>query len=153
MQATSAGLLPYHVVDGVLHVWLAHMGGPFWAGKDEGSWTVVKGEFQPPEDASSAAHREWEEETGSAPPPGAVELGEFVQSSRKRVTVFVAEVTDPATIAFVASSMFAMEWPPRSGRTQEFPEIDRGQWFPLDEARMRILRGQLPVLDALQGRT
>ena len=145
----SAGLLLYRVRHGEPEVLLGHMGGPFWARKDERAWSIPKGEYGDDEDALAAARREFAEETGSAPPEGeAVALGEVRQSGGKRVVAWALEGDlDPAT---VRSNTFVMEWPPRSGRQQEFPEIDRAEWFGLGTARSKVVKGQVPLLDALE---
>ena len=145
----SAGLLLYRVRHGEPEVLLGHMGGPFWARKDERAWSIPKGEYGDDEDALAAARREFAEETGSAPPEGeAVALGEVRQSGGKRVVAWaLAGDLDPAT---VRSNTFVMEWPPRSGRQQEFPEIDRAEWFGLGTARSKVVKGQVPLLDALE---
>jgi predicted NUDIX family NTP pyrophosphohydrolase len=125
------------------------MGGPFWARKDERAWSIPKGEYADDEDPLAAARREFAEETGSALPDGeALALGEVRQSGGKRVVAWALEGDlDPAT---VRSNTFVMEWPPRSGRHQEFPEIDRAEWFGLDAARRKVVQGQVPLLDALE---
>ena len=145
----SAGLLLYRVRDGEPEVLLGHMGGPFWARKDERAWSIPKGEYGDDEDALAAARREFAEETGSAPPDGeALALGEVRQSGGKRVVAWaLAGDLDPAT---VRSNTFVMEWPPRSGRQQEFPEIDRAEWFGLGTARSKVVKGQVALLDALE---
>jgi predicted NUDIX family NTP pyrophosphohydrolase len=149
MPVLSAGILPWRRRDGGIEVWLAHMGGPFWARKDDGSWSVVKGEYGPDEEALVAARREFAEETGApAPEVEYLLLGEFRQPSRKVITVFAAETS--AVPETVVSNTFELEWPPRSGRRQEFPEIDDARWFFLAEARVKILAGQRPALDALE---
>jgi predicted NUDIX family NTP pyrophosphohydrolase len=131
-------------------VLLVHPGGPFWAKKDEGAWSIPKGEFQEGEDALEAAARELEEETGARPEGQFIALGSFRQSSAKTVEVWALEGDfDPAKLR---SNAFAMEWPPRSGRMQEFPEVDRAQWFTLVEARRKIVKGQVPILAALVAR-
>ena len=146
---TSAGLLLFrHTGDG-LGVLLGHMGGPFFARRDAGAWTVPKGEYEPEsESAWDAARREFEEELGLPPPDGeAVPLGEVRQTNGKVVTAFAIEADlDPAT---VVPGVFTMEWPPRSGRTQEFPELDRVEWFGLDRARAVIVKAQAAFLDRL----
>ena len=144
----SAGLLVYRVVDDRIEVLLAHPGGPFWAKKDAGAWSIPKGEFdEAAEDAETAARREFVEETGQLPPHALVSLGSVKQSGGKVVHAFAGEgdidVTD------IRSNAFEIEWPPRSGRTQSFPEIDRAAWFTPDSARERMLAGQRPLLDAL----
>jgi predicted NUDIX family NTP pyrophosphohydrolase len=147
----SAGLLPYRTRDGRLEVFIAHMGGPFWARRDEGGWSIVKGEYAPGEDALAAARREFQEETGSPAPPGEVlELGEVRQASGKRVTAWAIEADlDPAS---VRSNTFTIEWPRGSGRSQEFPEIDRAGWFDVSFARTKLIKGQVPLVDELERR-
>ncbi|MFJ5265317.1 NUDIX domain-containing protein [Streptomyces sp. NPDC088387] len=144
----SAGLLLFRHTDQGPEVLLGHMGGPFFAKKDAGAWTVPKGEYEPDETAWDAARREFREELGLAPPDGeAVPLGEVRQSGGKTVTVWAVEADlDPAT---VVPGTFTMEWPPRSGRTQEFPELDRAAWFALDRAREVIVKAQAAFLDRL----
>lgn len=146
MPRHSAGLLPYRVDDQGVHVFLAHMGGPFWARKDDAAWTIVKGEFDPGDErADAAARREWVEETGALVPDGEwIELGEVRQSGAKIVTAFA--VRAPAELTFVASNEVEIEWPPRSGRRVLVPEIDRATWFPIEQAAVKILKGQAPLL-------
>ncbi len=146
---TSAGLLPYRVRDGRLEVLIAHMGGPLWARRDEGAWSVIKGEHDEHEDALAAARREFEEETGAAAPGGPVlELGEVRQSGGKRVTAWAVEA-DLDTAA-LRSNTFELEWPPRSGRMQAFPEVDRFEWCELEPARRRLVKAQAELLDRLE---
>ncbi|CAL9373129.1 NUDIX domain-containing protein [Streptomyces sp. enrichment culture] len=144
----SAGLLVFRHTDGGLEVLLAHMGGPFFAQKDAGAWTIPKGEYEPDEPAWEAARREFREELGVAPPDGeAVPLGEVRQRGGKTVTAWAVEGDlDPAAIT---PGTFTMEWPPRSGRRQEFPEVDRVAWYPLDRAREVIVGAQAAFLDRL----
>ena len=146
---TSAGLLPYRVRDGRLEVFIAHMGGPFWARKDDGAWSLVKGEYDADEDPFAAACREFREETGNAPPQGpALALGEHRQASGKRVTAWALEGDiDPAS---VHSNTFTLEWPRGSGLEQEFPEIDRAAWFDAATARRKLVKGQVAFVDALE---
>jgi predicted NUDIX family NTP pyrophosphohydrolase len=133
--------------DGERQVLLVHPGGPFWAKKDAGAWSIPKGEYEEGEDPLACARREFEEELGTAPPDDLVPLGEVRQRSGKRVTAWAgAGDLDPSVIA---SNTFTIEWPPRSGRRQEFPEIDRAAWFALDEARERINPAQAAFLDRL----
>jgi predicted NUDIX family NTP pyrophosphohydrolase len=145
----SAGILLYRMgADGV-EVWIAHMGGPFWAKKDAGAWSIPKGEYLEPEEALAAALREFAEEIGAAAPDVEyARLGEFRQSSGKLVTAFAAE--SDFAVERVVSNTVALEWPPRSGRIREFPEIDDARWFPLEEARSKVVRGQVAILDALE---
>lgn len=144
----SAGLLLYRVRDGGAQVLLAHMGGPLWARKDERAWTIPKGEYAADEDPLAAARREFAEELGSPPPEGpCVDLGEVRQSGGKVVTAWAVEGDfDPEE---AVSNTFELEWPPRSGRTQSFPEIDRVAWFDLDTARSKLVAAQAAFLDRL----
>lgn len=145
----SAGLLLFRHTGGGLEVLLGHMGGPFFAKRDAGAWTVPKGEYQPEEETAwDAARREFQEELGLAPPDGeAVALGEVRQTGGKTVTAWAVEADlDPATIS---PGTFRMEWPPRSGQTREFPELDRVEWFGLDRARDVIVKAQAAFLDRL----
>ena len=146
----SCGILLYRTEpDSSVSVWIAHMGGPFWANKDAGAWSVPKGEPVPGEGDLAAAFREFAEEIGTPPPDAEyTHLGDFRQSSGKVVTVFAAQ-TD-FTIETVTSNSFELEWPPRSGRMERFPEIDDARWFSLVEARGKVVKGQLPMLDALE---
>jgi predicted NUDIX family NTP pyrophosphohydrolase len=148
----SAGILLYRRSgDGALEVLLVHPGGPFWAKKDLGAWSIPKGEYEDGEDALAAARREFAEELGSSASDGElVALGEVRQKSGKVVTAWALEGDIDADT--VTSNTFTMEWPPRSGRTREFPEVDRAAWFGLDEARERILPAQAPLLDRLAER-
>lgn len=151
MPTSSAGILLYRLEEGAPpEVLIAHMGGPFWARKDAGAWSIPKGEFDPDEEAPlDAALREFREELGVAPPDvDYAELGTFVSSSGKRVTVFVADGAGFAPGAFVFGE-FEMEWPPRSGRTASFPEVDRVEWATKDAARERLVKGQRAAIEAL----
>ena len=148
-MTTSAGLLLFRERDdGELEVLLGHMGGPFWARKDEGAWSIPKGELEAGEEPLDAARREFAEELGHAPPDGpVVELGEIRQKAGKRVIAFAVNGDlDPATIA---PGTFEMQWPPRSGRMQSFPEVDRVAWFGLAAAAAKIVRGQVELLERL----
>ncbi|UOE44196.1 NUDIX domain-containing protein [Agromyces larvae] len=146
MPQRSAGLLLVRRRPG-LEVFIAHLGGPFWARKTEGAWSIPKGEVGPGEDDAAAARREFAEEIGTAPPEGAVaDLGEVRSASGKVVHVFAVEVDDFA-VERVASNEFELEWPPRSGRVQRFPEIDGAGWFGLDAARPLLSAGQRAALD------
>ncbi|RSD13757.1 NUDIX domain-containing protein [Amycolatopsis eburnea] len=144
----SAGLLVHRGRGETLEVLLAHMGGPFWAKKDAAAWSLPKGELDPDEEPEAAARREFTEELGLPAPSGEyVPLGEVKQSGGKVVTAWaVAGDVDPAA---VVPGTFTMEWPPRSGRQQEFPEVDRVAWFSLAVAREKLVKGQLPFLDRL----
>ncbi|MEV7861005.1 NUDIX domain-containing protein [Streptomyces hirsutus] len=146
--ARSAGLLVFRHTDHGLEVLLGHMGGPFFARRDAGAWTVPKGEYDAGETAWDAARREFEEELGLPPPDGeAVPLGEVRQSGGKTVTAWAVEGDlDPAA---VVPGTFRMEWPPKSGRMQEFPELDRVQWLALDRARELVVSAQAAFLDRL----
>ncbi len=148
----SAGILLHRRSgDGALEVLLVHPGGPFWAKKDLGAWSIPKGEYEDGEDALAAARREFAEELGSPAADGElVALGDVRQKSGKVVTAWALEGDIDADA--VTSNTFTMEWPPRSGRTREFPEVDRAAWFGLDEARERILPAQAPLLDRLAER-
>ena len=144
----SAGLLLYRGAPDRLEVLLVHPGGPFWAKKDAGAWSIPKGEIDAGEEPLAAARREFEEETGVAPPDGeAVALEPRRQAGGKLVMAWaVRGDLDPALIR---SGTFSLEWPPRSGRQQEFPEVDRAGWFTLEQAREKILNGQVPFLNEL----
>ena len=147
MAETSAGILLYRRMPH-LEVFLGHMGGPFWRGKDAAAWSIPKGTFTGEEQPLAAALREFDEEIGRpAPDVEYRELGSFRYSSGKRVWVFAGESDfDPSE---VRSNTFEIEWPPRSGRKQAFPELDSAGWFTPDEARGRLVKGQRPALDAL----
>lgn len=149
MAVQSAGLLLWRRRGDRLEVYVAHMGGPFWSRKDAAAWSIPKGEYGPDEDALTAARREFAEEIGvAAPALDYVTLGEFRQSSGKVVTAFAAE--SDFEVAEVHSNTFPAEWPPKSGRIQEFPEIDRAEWMPTADAAWRLVKGQQPLLEALQ---
>jgi predicted NUDIX family NTP pyrophosphohydrolase len=149
MPKQSAGLLMFRRREPTLEVFLVHPGGPFWARKDLGAWSVPKGEHQADEDPLAAARREFAEETGIVPEGAFLALDPIRQAGGKVVRAFALEGDcDPATIH---SNTFVMEWPPRSGRQQTFPEVDRAAWFAIDEARRRIVKGQAPLLDQLRG--
>jgi predicted NUDIX family NTP pyrophosphohydrolase len=145
MVETSAGILLYRRSPGI-EVFIGKMGGPFWARKDAAAWSIPKGLYtdEPP---LAAALREFAEEIGApAPEVEYTLLGEFRQPSGKRITVFTGE----GTAEFVASNTFEVEWPPRSGRMQRFPEIETAQWFDLETAAEKLVKGQLPILAAIQ---
>ncbi len=150
MAVTSAGILLYRLAEGEIEVLVAHMGGPFWARKDEAAWSIPKGEFDPAvEGALPAAMREFREELGVAASAAEyAELGTFVYASGKRATVFVADGEGFPASGFTFGE-FELEWPPRSGRMRSFPEVDRAEWMPLAAARPRLVKGQRPALDRL----
>jgi predicted NUDIX family NTP pyrophosphohydrolase len=142
----SAGILLHRHRDGAHEVLLVHPGGPFWAKKDAGAWSIPKGEYEDGEDARACALREFAEELGLTPPDGElVDLGEIRQRGGKVVTAWA--LAGDADADAIHSNTFSMEWPPRSGTMREFPEVDRAAWFSLDEARERILPAQAPLLD------
>jgi predicted NUDIX family NTP pyrophosphohydrolase len=144
----SAGILLFRGRGPALRLLLVHPGGPFWAKKDLGAWSIPKGESEEGEDALAVARREFEEELGSQAPAGEViDLGELVQPSRKVITAFAIEGDFDASR--LASNLFEMEWPQKSGRVQSFPEVDRAQWFTVEEAHEKILPGQRPFIDRL----
>ena len=147
-MTTSAGLILFRERDGELEVLLGHMGGPFWARKDAGAWSIPKGELDADEDPQAGALREFAEELGCAPPDGPlVELGEIRQKGGKRVVAFALQGDfDPADLR---PGTFAMQWPPRSGRMAEFPELDRVAWMRLPEAIEKVVRGQVALLERL----
>ncbi|MFL1873688.1 NUDIX domain-containing protein [Hansschlegelia beijingensis] len=148
MTAESAGLLLFRREAGALLVLLAHPGGPFWRRKDLGAWSIPKGELLAGEDPEAAALREFAEELGAAPAGPLIPLGAIVQRGGKRVHAFAAEGDfDPATMR---SNTFEMEWPPRSGRMQSFPEVDRAEWFAPDVAREKLLPAQAELIDRLE---
>ena len=148
MPTSSAGLMLFRVADQGLEVLLVHPGGPFWSNRDAGAWSIPKGEHRADDDAWSTALREFEEELGSPPPDGrTISLGEVRQAGGKRVTAWALEGDLDTTTAH--SNRFEMEWPPRSGRVQSFPEVDRVEWFSVGEARDRVLPSQVPFLDRL----
>ena len=165
MTVTSAALLLHHGRGADAHVLIAHMGGPFWARKDERAWSIPKGLVEPGEDVETAARREFAEEIGVPAPAGpAVDLGTFRYSSGKVVHVLAVEVlaslvgsaNDPASPDLTTRpgiSTAQVEWPPRSGRRIDVPEVDRAAWFTLEEARPLLVKGQQPALDGLVAAT
>jgi predicted NUDIX family NTP pyrophosphohydrolase len=147
MPVVSAGLLLYRRRDSGVEVFLVHPGGPFWARKDDGAWSVPKGLVDSNEEELACARREFNEETGFDPHGSGAEhdLGTFRQPSGKRLHVWALEGDcDPAELR---SSLFEMEWPPKSGRTARFPEVDRGGWFDRAQALLKIVNGQRPILE------
>lgn len=143
----SAGLLLYKWVGNDLRVFLVHPGGPFWAKRDDGAWSIPKGEYAEGEDPLVVARREFTEETGQNIDGEFLELGAVRQPGGKLVTAWAVEADCDA--AAIRSNLFAMEWPPKSGRSAEFPEIDRAGWFTPEEASMKLLKGQVAILGAL----
>ena len=147
MAKRSAGFLLYRRRQGGLEVFLVHPGGPFWVRKDEGAWSIPKGECAEGEEPLAAARREVAEETGVTVAGDFLALGEVRQAGGKRVTAWAVEMDlDPAV---VRSNTFSMEWPPRSGKLSEFPEVDRADWFPIAVARTRLLGSQVAFVDRL----
>lgn len=148
MPKISAGLLMYRYQGKVLQVFLVHPGGPFWMNKDLGAWSIPKGEFLPDDDPLEAAKREFFEETGFPAEGEFVPLNDIRQKGGKRVKAWIFRGNlNPEQIM---SNTFQLEWPPRSGRIQSFPEVDRASWFSIAQARKKILKSQLPFLDELE---
>ena len=148
MPERSAGILLYRHGDDGLEVLLVHPGGPFFARRDAGAWSIPKGLHEDGEEPLAAARREFAEELGSPCPDGpALELGEIRQRNGKRVAAWAVEGDLDA--GAITSNSFTIEWPPRSGRHQDFPEVDRAAWFGLDDARAKLLAAQAPLLDRL----
>jgi predicted NUDIX family NTP pyrophosphohydrolase len=150
MAKQSAGLLLYRQRNGTLEVFLVHPGGPFWAKKDEGAWTIPKGEIEPGEEALAAAIREFAEETGTAVSGDFQPLPPCRQAGGKLILAWA--VPGDLDAAAIRSNNFEIEWPPHSGQRRAFPEIDRAQWFTVAAARHRINKAQVPLLDALEAR-
>jgi predicted NUDIX family NTP pyrophosphohydrolase len=146
----SAGILAFRLGEGALEVLLIHPGGPFWAKKDAGSWSIPKGLYTDDEEALVAAKREFEEKTGLKPVGEFIEFGALKQPSGKTISAWAIE--NDFDISAFKSNTISMEWPPRSGRMQEFPEADRAQWLGVAEARRKITKGQVPIVDALERR-
>ena len=147
MVQRSAGLLMFRRAENAAEVLLVHPGGPFWAKKDDGAWSIPKGLYDDDEDALTAAKREFAEETGLLPKGEFTALGEFKQPSGKRISAWAFE--GAFNLAAFKSNMFTMEWPPKSGRMRDFPEADRAGWFDRQEALVKILKGQRPIIEAL----
>ncbi len=145
---TSAGILLYRMAENGLEVFLVHPGGPYWAKKDEKAWSVPKGEFETGEDSLDAAKREFKEETGFDITGNFIELTPLRQPSGKVVYVWAVEGNIDATS--IKSNMFSMEWPPRSGKEQDFPEVDKGGWFTIAQAQEKLLPGQRGFLEQLK---
>ena len=147
MAAKSAGIVVYRRRAGAIEILLVHPGGPFWAKRDSGAWSIPKGEYSDFEEAEAAARREFMEETGWTIEGRLKPLGEVRQKAGKTVTAFATEGDfDPASLK---SNRFEMEWPPKSDRVASFPEVDRAGWFALAEAREKIIEGQRPLFDRL----
>ncbi len=153
MPKVSAGLLLYRVsAAGAIEVLLVHPGGPFWARKDAGAWSIPKGEYDEGDDPAAHAETEFAEELGLRAPSGPRhDLGEVRQAGGKRVRAWA--VLGDLDARATTSNVFEMEWPPRSGEQRTFPEVDKAAWFSLDEARTKLLTGQLPLLDRLESIT
>jgi len=148
MPKRSAGLLLYRLRGDRAEVMLVHPGGPFWQRRDSGAWSIPKGEYEEPEAPLDAARREFAEEIGLAPPPGPpLDLGEIRQRGGKRVRAWA--LAGDIDVGEIESSEFELEWPPRSGVLRRFPEVDRAGWFGLDEAREKIVSGQVAFIDVL----
>ena len=148
MPKRSAGILLYRKVQPYFEVLLVHPGGPFWAKKDAGTWSIPKGEFEEGEAPIVAARREFQEEVGAPPPDGEyLALGEAKQASGKIVHAFALEAD--FNLEHFRSNMFKMEWPPKSGKQQEFPENDKAAWMRLSVAKKRLVKGQVPLLETL----
>lgn len=148
MAKLSAGLLPFRMNNGRLEVFLVHPGGPFWVRKDEGAWSIPKGEYAEDEDPLDAAKREFTEETGLESHGPYLPLGRSKQPSGKWVTAWAIEKDLDADA--IKSNLFSMEWPPKSGKMQDFVEVDRAGWFSLSQAREKILKGQAIFIDKLE---
>ena len=148
MSKLSAGLLLYRFNDGLVEVLIGHPGGPFWAKKDDGAWSIPKGEYTDDEDPWHAARREFEEELGKPPPDGPrIDFPPLKQPSGKIIAAFA--VRGDLDLAGTVSNTFTVEWPKGSGNVREYPEIDRAEWFSVTEARSKLLKGQRPLLDRL----
>jgi predicted NUDIX family NTP pyrophosphohydrolase len=148
MKKQSAGILLFRLTDKNNEVLLVHPGGPFWTKKDNGAWSIPKGEFEEGEVALAAAKREFREETGSEAPEGhLIELGVAKQPSGK--VVYAWAIEGNLDIRSIKSNTFDMEWPPKSGKTEQFPEVDKAAWFGLNKATMKLVKGQIPLLEKL----
>ena len=147
MPKRSAGLLMYRRRGGAVELLLVHPGGPFWAKKDDGAWSIPKGEYDDGEAPLAVAKREFAEEVGAVPDGDFIDLGEVTQAGRKVVRAFALE--GDFDVARLQSNTFEIEWPPKSGRKRSFPEVDRAEWFAPDEARRKILAGQRPFIERL----
>ena len=150
MHEFSAGILLFRRISEGIEVLLVHPGGPFWARRDAGAWSIPKGLIEPGEDRETAARREFAEETGFTPEGPLRPLGEFRQNANKTVVAFALE--GDFDVGALSSNSFEIEWPPRSGQRRSFPEVDRAGWFASDEARVKLLVGQVPILEVLEER-
>jgi predicted NUDIX family NTP pyrophosphohydrolase len=147
MPKLSAGLVLFRKAPHELEVFLVHPGGPFWAKKDDGAWSIPKGEYPEGSHPLEAAQREFEEETGQKPPGPYIPLGEQIQPSGKLITAWACQGDfDPSTLR---SNTFSLEWPKNSGKMRDFPEVDRGAWFSIDISKTKLLKGQIAFLDRL----
>lgn len=147
MAKTSAGIALYRVREEAVELFLVHMGGPFWSKKDDGAWTFPKGEYEEGDDPLDAARREFREETGFGIDGTFVALEAVTQRGGKMIQLWAVEGDIDADA--IHSNTFSMEWPPRSGKTAEFPEVDRAAWFSLGEARRKLVPGQVAFVDQL----
>jgi predicted NUDIX family NTP pyrophosphohydrolase len=143
----SAGILAFRWIEGELQVFLVHPGGPFWKNKDDGAWSIPKGEHADDEDPLAAAKREFTEETGIEIDGRFTPLGSLRQNARKEVSAWAVEGSFDGSV--VRSNNFRLEWPPKSGKFEEFPEVDRAGWFSLKQAKIKVLPGQQPFLERL----
>lgn len=148
MPKQSAGVLLYKLTDGLLHVFLVHPGGPFFRKKDDGAWSIPKGEFDDGEEPFAAAQREFEEEVGKPVKGNFIKLQPIKQKSGKVVHAWAVE--GDIDHENITSNLFEMEWPPKSGKKASFPEIDRVGWFAIDVARQKIIQGQIALIDELE---
>jgi predicted NUDIX family NTP pyrophosphohydrolase len=150
MPERSAGILLYRRGSAELEIFLVHPGGPFWARKDKDAWSIPKGRYEEGEEPLAAARREFREETGQEAEGSCVRLGEFRQPGGKRVTAYALEGDCDETA--IRSNLFSLEWPPRSGKKQEFPEVDRAAWFTADQAEEKLHKGLKPLVAALRAK-
>jgi predicted NUDIX family NTP pyrophosphohydrolase len=148
MVKTSAGILVYKNIQESIVILLVHPGGPFWAKKDLNSWSVPKGEFNESEDPFEAAKREFSEETGFLPEGEFIRLETVKQPGGKIIHTWA--VNGDFDVSGLKSNLFTMEWPPKSGRSKEFPEIDRAEWFAVETAKLKIVKGQIPIIENLE---
>jgi predicted NUDIX family NTP pyrophosphohydrolase len=147
MANQSAGILLYRIKDNELQLFLVHPGGPFWQKKDLGAWTIPKGEFNDTEEALTAAKREFEEETGAVPSGDFIELSPVKQKAGKLIYAWAVEGDIDASL--ISSNSFRIEWPPKSGKWKEFPEVDKAEWFDEDKAKEKINPAQTSFIDEL----